>query len=131
MLRPTSVKGRAKATAGTTMLSSVVARFWDAAGTKALRMNPTNKLPEAPKKMEGGLKFKTRNPNKLPPRIAVAKAISDRLPSASVKIVTMENKAAPAARPSRPSIRLMALQISTTQVTVSARQMSQVDEPAR
>ena len=108
----------------------VVARWLDSARTNALRMNPTKRLPESPRKIEAGLKLKTRKPNKLPARIVVAVATPGLLPRASVKMVTMENKAAPAANPSRPSIKLIALQISTTHRTVAIRQSTFVQEPA-
>ena len=79
-----------------------------------------NRLPQSPMKMVAGLKLYRRNPRMAPARVAVSKAVIV-LPStmATTKTAVVENSAEPAASPSKPSIRLKALVMNTTQPRVS------------
>ena len=83
---------------------------------RALSMNPTNWLPQSPRKIVAGLKLNRRKPRIAPASAMVSKETSKEwLEIATTKTTRVENNAEPAARPSRPSMRLNAFVIPMTQ----------------
>ena len=96
-----------------------VGAFWAPSKAKALSMNPINRLPESPRKIVAGLKLNRRNPRMAPAKAIVSSDTGDEpLESATTKTTKVENSAEPAAKPSRPSIRLNAFVIPMTHRTV-------------
>ena len=92
--------------------------------TKPLNMNPMNRLPESPRKIDAGLKLNTRKPRFAPAKIVTANAE----PSTSIHQRKGKNRdhgkqCGAGASPSRPSIKLMALQMKTTHPTVNVKQI--------
>jgi hypothetical protein len=89
-------------------------------------MNPMNKLPQSPRKMVAGLKLNRKKPRMDPARASVNNDTNgEPLKMATTKTTTVENNAEPAARPSKPSIRLNAFVIPITQRTVMGSPMYQ------
>ena len=77
-------------------------------------------------KIRAGWKFQGRKPTQIPPVIADSSPAALAFPAKIPGCRTMYTKNAPeaiaimpAARPSRPSTRLTAFRIATTQITVS------------
>ena len=72
-------------------------------------------------KMLAGLKLNSRKPSTAPPRLALSSitraVVVDR---PTTKLVTQAKNTTPPARPSSPSMRLIALMIATIQSTVTA-----------
>jgi hypothetical protein len=78
-------------------------------------------LPESPMKMLAGLKLKSKKPITAPPRAADNNmTMASPLIAPTTKFVTHAKNATPPARPSSPSIRLIALMIATIHRTVIA-----------
>ena len=83
----------------------------DAVSTEAVAIiKPTNRLPQSPINILAGWKLKNRNPVKAPDRASITTARTT-LPChrASIAITAQAIPDIPAARPSKPSMRLMAL----------------------
>src|SRR5208337_3815267 len=82
-----------------------------------------------PRKMVAGLKLKRRNPRIAPARVTLIREPSQEcVTSETTKTTIVENKADPAAKPSKPSIRLKALVTATTHKTVSGNPTNQGSE---
>ena len=106
-----------------------VGAFCAPARASALSMNPMNRLPESPRKIVAGLKLKRRNPRMAPASVTLIREPSHEwLTSETTKNTIVENKADPAAKPSRPSMRLKALVTATTHNTVRGKPTNQGSE---
>src|SRR6202165_2492960 len=92
--------GRPKETTGIATAIAVGAFCVAPANAKALSINPTNKLPQSPRKMVAGLKLKRRKPRIAPARAMVRSDTRDEpLKIATTKTTKVENRAEPAASP--------------------------------
>src|SRR2546428_7225646 len=90
-------------------------------------MNPMNRLPQPPRKIVAGLKLYGRKPRIAPAKEMVSNETGgEPLKTATTNTTSVENNAEPAARPSRPSIRLKALVIARTHRIVIGRPIVQV-----
>src|SRR5208283_5899998 len=99
-----------------------VGAFCSPARASALSMNPMKRLPESPRKIVAGLKLKRRKPRMAPASVTLINEPSQEwLTSAQTKKTIVENSAEPAAKPSRPSMRLKALVTATTHKTVKGK----------
>src|ERR1039458_7506630 len=106
-----------------------VGAFCAPARANALSMKPMNRLPESPRKIVAGLKLKRRNPRMAPARVTLIREPSqERSTIDTTKTTIVENKADPAAKPSKPSMRLKALVTATTHNTVSGNPTNQGSE---
>ena len=93
-------------------------------------------LPESPMKMLAGWKLKRRNPSAMPTTMIAIRGAAGRSPrppvEASSYVYTKKDEAAiaqiPAAKPSRPSTRLTALIMATSQKTVTKTETSSLSE---
>src|SRR5882672_5288440 len=113
--------GKPKDTTGIATATRVGA-FCAPASASALSRKPMNRLPEPPRKIVAGLKLNRKNPRIAPASATlISEPSHEWLTSATTKNTTVENSAEPAAKPSKPSIRLKAFVIATTQSTVSGR----------
>src|SRR2546429_9471378 len=85
------------------------------------RVNPMNKAPQSPRKIEAGLKLYRRKPISAPV-IASVSTVTATLPwtNETTSITSVANNAPPAAKPSIPSIKLKALLIPTIHRTVTS-----------
>ncbi len=118
----TSRIGSPNATTGIATATIVVA-FCEPASASALSMNPTNRLPESPRKIDAGFELYRRNPRIAPAStIVIIDTIAFPLSNEITNITIVEKNAEPAASPSNPSIKLNAFVISSTQNIVSGRQ---------
>src|SRR3989339_2185893 len=87
------------------------------------RENPTNRLPESPRKILAGLKLKRKNPNKEPDKhIPINAEVISLFKREIAKIVRPAITAIPVANPSSPSIRLNAFVIPVIQRTVNGNE---------
>src|ERR1022692_2419637 len=128
MEREVSRIGKPKETTGMAT-ATMVGAFCAPLIARALKTKPMKRLPESPRKMVAGLKLKRRNPTIAPARITLIKAPSEECTtSETTKNTKVENNAEPAARPSRPSMRLKALVTATTQSTVRGNPTNQGTE---
>ena len=85
-----------------------------------------NRLPESPRKMVAGLKLKRRNPRIAPANaIVITSTRTGPWNTARTNATMVENKADPAANPSSPSMRLKALVMASTQMTVNISSTNQ------
>src|SRR3954463_1647259 len=97
---------------------------------------PSKSAPQSPMKMRAGWKLYGRNPRQMPS--AITASSGPMLPGASTPASSSRSPYAkkqpaaiavtPAARPSRPSMRLMALAMPTTHTTVMNAERSGVSE---
>jgi len=88
-------------------------------------MKPRNRLPESPRKIEAGWKLKQRKPTVAPARMMVTVAApTSPFKLATTNMVVRAKSAAPAARPSRPSMRLKAFVMPTNHATVKSIPMA-------
>src|SRR6202158_1900647 len=100
--------------------ATMVEDFCDPAMAIALSRNPISRLPQSPRNMEAGLKLYRNNPALAPARAIRRKRIPAPVNRIDTTQVTrLDNSADPAARPSRPSIKLKALVIHRSQRIVS------------
>ena len=77
-------------------------------------MKPSVNAPESPMKMLAGWKLKRRKPTQAPSKMTASIAAASALVTThSTKMVMAEMEVMPAARPSRPSIKLMTLAKAT------------------
>ena len=113
--------GRPKETIGMAT-ATIVGAFCAPERARALSKKPMNRLPESPRKMVAGLKLKRRKPRIAPAKTSVISSTRlGPLSSATTKTTIVENRAEPAAKPSKPSIKLKALVMARTQTTVNNR----------
>ena len=86
------------------------------------RRKPKNRLPVSPKKMLAGFQLKRRNP-RVAPTIEQSSSETTTMPSTTLmtKSVMPASTATPPAKPSSPSIRLMALVTRTIQKMVTGK----------
>jgi hypothetical protein len=116
-----SKKGSNRVMAGTNKAVTVSVLALEITLSAAME-KPRNMLPESPRKIEAGLKLKTRNPKTAPERHKLT-----NIPISFLKImltasrVRLTNNEIPAARPSRPSKRLIAFIQSMNQKTVTGK----------
>ena len=106
--------------------ATIVGAFCAPSRARALSRNPMNRLPQSPRKIVAGLKLKRRNPRMAPASAIVIRATKDDwLTRATTNTTNVENRADPAARPSKPSIRLNAFVMAKTQRTVRGNPTNQ------
>src|SRR5581483_2031200 len=119
-----SSSGNPNATIGIATATAVVSFSLPASDT-ALSMNPRNSDPESPRNTVAGLKLYRRNP-RIAPASATVTIATNALPLSSdtTNTTSVENSAEPADKPSRPSIRLNAFEISSTQKTVNTAEIA-------
>ena len=119
MAKAVSIIGTPSARIGT--IKAIVAAHFTAPITEIpAKMKPRNMLPVSPMKILAGLKLYRKNPRAEPARAAVNRATTmTSCCSATRKIVMEAITATPAARPSRPSMRLTVLVSPTIQNTVA------------
>src|SRR6266496_3511994 len=112
---PVSTIGRPKQIIGIDTATTVEDFSCDPAKARTLSRQPTNRLPESPRKIVAGLKLKRRKPRTAP--AIMTERYETRalwLTRETTKTVIVENSAEPAAKPSKPSIKLKALVMRMT-----------------
>ena len=106
--------------------ATMVGAFCAPCNANALSMKPIKRLPQSPRKMVAGLKLKRRKPRIAPANAIVSRETKDEwLSKATTKTTNVENNAEPAASPSRPSIRLKAVVMASTQRMVKGSPANQ------
>src|SRR5579872_2955408 len=101
--------------------ATIVGDFVTCCKARALSIKPRNKLPQSPRNIVAGLKLKRRNPTRAPASARVIRGKWELENKVVIPTTTVENKAEPAARPSKPSIKLKALVIAMTHKIVNGK----------